>query len=60
MTSFYSKTITRILTVSLLLGVLALTGCICDTLPEDDLPWNTPNERDSMIPLPNSMMNRYN
>ena len=61
MVSFYSKTMAlRIIGASLLLGLLILTGCLCDSPNETDLPWNAPNERDSMIPLPSSMLNRYN
>jgi len=56
MTSFHAK----IIAFSLLLSLLALTGCICDSPNDTDLPWNTPHERDGMIPLPSSMMNRYN
>lgn len=63
MVSFCGKNVVllRRLAVTLLLGLLLLAGgCLCDTPPEGEMPWNTPNERDGMIPLPNSMLNRYN
>ena len=44
----------------LLLGLLLITGCMADSPNETDLPWNAPDERDGMMPLPSSMMNRYN
>ncbi|MCL1921169.1 MAG: hypothetical protein FWG50_08865 [Kiritimatiellaeota bacterium] len=50
----------RLLGAFLLLGVLALSGCMCDTPNDTELPWNAPSERDAMMPLPNSMLNRYN
>ena len=44
----------------LLLGMFAIMGCMSDTPNETDIPWNAPSERDGMMPLPNSMLNRYN
>ena len=63
MVSFCGKNILfRLTGLFLLLGLLALTltGCLFGVPPDDPLPWNAPNERDGMIPLPNSMLNRYN
>jgi len=50
----------KLLALFLLLGLLVTAGCMCDTLPEDDIPWNKPDLKDGMMPLPNSMLNRYN
>ena len=50
----------RLLGLFLLLGVLVVMGCMCDSPNETDIPWNAPSERDVMMPLPSSMLNRYN
>jgi len=60
MASFCGKKITlRTVGVLLLLVILASAGCM-HTPNDTDLPWNAPDARDGMIPLPNSMLNRYN
>jgi|GEM_PF-1190371 len=47
--------------ILLLLGLLTVTGCMCDTPNEDTpMPWSPATERDGMMPLPSSMYNRYN
>ena len=50
----------QLLGLLLLLGVLVIMGCMSDAPNETDIPWNAPSERDGMMPLPNSMLNRYN
>jgi len=57
---FVEKVWFRVLGPLLLLGVLIVSGCMCDAPNETDIPWNAPSERDGMMPLPNSMLNRYN
>ena len=60
--SSYNKgksVVIRLLGVSLLLGLLTLTGCMCD--PDDgNIPTSPMDERDGIMPLPSQMRNRYN
>jgi len=49
----------RIVYGALLVGLLLITGCLCDSPNDDNIPWNRPDPKDAMIPLPNSLINRY-
>jgi len=49
----------QFLRLFLLLGLLMVAGCLSDTPDDTDIPWNAPDVRDGMMPLPNSLINRY-
>jgi len=49
----------HLLRAFLVLGLLALTGCMCDTPPDGEISWNHADERDGVMALPRSVRDRW-
>ena len=44
---------------AVLLGLVAVGGCIADTAEDSDLPWATNQGWEGMIPIPTGAANQY-